>query len=181
MPNTDLDLVARIKRHEPSAIGDLYDRYGKTAYAIIQRIVPDKTIAEDLLAETFVTAWNQIGRWKDARVEDLRLWLLVLARNHAIDHLRSQNDPLPKALPRLGILEQPAVLQDFPRPRHAEAWTVLRAAFARLTEFEMRIVEMACFDGKPPSEIALQLGVTLILVKESIDSALRKLSETKPS
>ncbi len=158
-------------------MGDLYDRYGKTAYAIIQRIAPDRTVAEDLLAETFVTAWNQIGRWKDARVEDLRLWLLVLARNHAIDYLRSQNEPLPKALPRLGILEQPAVLQDFPRPRNAEAWTRLRSAFARLTEFEIRILEMAAFDGKPPSEIALQLGVTLGVVKEAIDGGLRKLSE----
>ena len=158
-------------------MGDLYDRYGRTAYAIIQRIVPDKTIAEDLLAETFVTAWNQIGRWKDARVEDLRLWLLVLARNHAIDRVRSQNEPLPKALPRLGILEQPAVLQDFPRPRNAEAWSRLRAAFAGLTEFEIHILEMACFDGKPASEIALQLGVTLSTVKQSIDGALRKLSE----
>jgi RNA polymerase sigma-70 factor (ECF subfamily) len=161
-------------------MGDLYDRYGKTAYAIIQRIVPDKTVAEDLLAETFVTVWNQIARWKESRIEDLRLWLLLLARNHAIDRLRSQNEPLPKALPRLGIFEQPAILQDFPRPRNAEAWTRLRAAFARVTETEARILEMACFDGKPLSEIALHLGMSLAAVKESIDGALRKLSEPSP-
>jgi len=161
-------------------MGDLYDRYGKTAYAIIQRIVSEKSVAEDLLAETFVTAWNQIDRWKDARIEDLRLWLLVLARNHAIDRLRSQNEPLPKALPRLGVFEQPAVLQDFPRPRNAEAWSRLGSAFANLNETETRILEMACFDGKPPNEIALQLGVTLVAVKEAIDGALRKLPERTP-
>ena len=161
-------------------MGDLYDRYGKTAYAIIQRIVSEKSVAEDLLAETFVTAWNQIDRWKDARIEDLRLWLLVLARNHAIDRLRSQNEPLPKALPRLGVFEQPAVLQDFPRPRNAEAWSRLSSAFASLNETETRILEMACFDGKPPNEIALQLGVTLVAVKEAIDGALRKLPERTP-
>jgi RNA polymerase sigma-70 factor (ECF subfamily) len=158
-------------------MGELYDRYGKTAYAVILRIVSDPKVAEDLLAETFVTAWNQIGRWKEARLEDLRLWLLVLARNHAIDRLRSQNEPLPKALPRLGVLEHPSVLQDFPRPRNAEAWSRLRNAFANLSKAETSILEMACFDGKPPNEIALQLGVTLTLVREAIDGALRKLSE----
>jgi RNA polymerase sigma-70 factor (ECF subfamily) len=173
-----LDLLSRVQRRDPSAMGDLYDFYGKTAYAIILRIVPDESVAEDLLAETFVTAWNQIARWKDTRTEDLRLWLLVLARNHAIDRLRSQNEPLPKALPRLGVLEQPAVLQDFPRPRNAESWNRLSSAFASLDETETRILAMACFDGKPPNEIALHLGVTLVAVKEAINSAFGKLSQT---
>ena len=178
MAKNDLDLLSRVQRRDPAAMGDLYDLYGKTAYAIILRIVPDQRVAEDLLAETFVTAWNQIARWKDARTEDLRLWLLVLARNHAIDRLRSQNEPLPKALPRLGVLEQPAVLQDFPRPRNSEAWSRLSSAFASLNETETRILEMACFDGKPPNEIALHLGVTLVAVKEAINGAFRKLSQT---
>jgi DNA-directed RNA polymerase specialized sigma24 family protein len=71
-------------------------------------------------------------------------------------------------------------LQDFPRPRNAEAWLRLRSAFANLTETETRTLEMACFDGKPPNEIAPQLGVTLMAVKETIDAALRKLSERTP-
>jgi RNA polymerase sigma-70 factor (ECF subfamily) len=159
-------------------MGELYDRYGKTAYAVILRIVSDRKVAEDLLAETFVTAWNRIARWKEARPEDLRLWLLVLARNHAIDRLRSQNEPLPKALPRLGVLEQPSVLQDFPRPRSAEAWSRLRSAFADLSKTETSILAMACFEGKPLNDIALQLGVTLAVVKEAIDGALSKLAES---
>jgi RNA polymerase sigma-70 factor (ECF subfamily) len=172
-----LDLLSRIKRRDPSAMGDLYDRYGKIAYAVILRIVLDAGIAEDLLAETFVIVWNQIARWKDARIEDLRLWLLVLARNHALDYLRSQNEPLPKALPRLDALTQPALLQDFPRPRNADDWGRLRNAFSRLNPTETRILEMTCFDGKPSSEIALNLGVTLIAVKEVVAGALRTLSQ----
>ena len=114
---TDVDLLSRIKRRDPEALGELYDRYGRLAYSIILRIVHDQNVAEDLLAETFVTAWNQIARWKDARIEDLRLWLLLLARDHAIEYLRSRNESLPKALPRPSALTQPSVLQDFPRPR----------------------------------------------------------------
>ena len=173
---TDVDLLSRIKRRDPAALGELYDRCGKIAYSIILRIVPNENVAEDLLAETFVTVWNQIARWKDARIEDLRLWLFLLARKHAIEYLRSRNEPLPKALPRPTALTQPAVLQDFPRPRNNEQWTRLRDAFASLTEKEARVLEMAAFDGIPTGEIAVNLGETVMAVKETIDAALEKLA-----
>jgi len=172
---SDVDLLSRIKRREPEALGELYDRCGKTAYSMILHIVPDEDKAEDLLAETFVTVWNQIARWKDARIEDLRLWLLLLARDHAVEYLRSRNDPLPKALPRPTALIQPSVLQDFPRPRNNEHWNHLQTAFSALTEKELRILEMACFDGMPIAEIAVSLGASVGAVKEAVNEALRKL------
>ncbi len=157
-------------------MGDLYDRYGKIAYTVILRIVQDQVVAEDLLAETFVTIWNQIARWKDARIEDLRLWLLLLARRQALEHLRSHNEELPKAIPRLTTLTQPSVLQDFPRPRTPEEWGRLQNAFANLTEKECQILEMACFDGMSTNEIALNLGEPLAVIKETVKGALSKLS-----
>jgi len=174
---TDVDLLSRIKRRDPEALGELYDRCGRLAYSIILRIVHDQNVAEDLLAETFVTVWNQIARWKDARIEDLRLWLLLLARNHAIEYLRSRNESLPQALPRPSALEQPSVLQDFPRPRSNEQSTSLRNAFSTLNENELRVLEMACFDGIPTGEIATNLGETVVAVKETINAALTKLSQ----
>jgi RNA polymerase sigma-70 factor (ECF subfamily) len=176
----DVDLLSRIKRRDPAALGELYDRCGKIAYFIILHIVPHKEVAEDLLAETFVIAWNQIARWKDARIEDLRLWLLLLARNHAIEYLRSRNESLPKALPRPTALTLPSVLQDFPRPRSNEQWTNLRHAFASLTEREVRVLEMAAFDGIPAAEIALHLGETVLAVKSTVDKALEKLAFAIP-
>jgi RNA polymerase sigma-70 factor (ECF subfamily) len=157
-------------------MGELYDRYGKLAFTVILRIVRDKAVAEDLLAETFIKVWNQVARWRDARIEDLRLWLPLLARQHALEHLRSRNEPLPRALPRISALTQPAVLQDFPRPRDEDEWKRLRNGFAALTEKETRILEMSSFNGMPPNEIALNLGETLIAVKEAIRSACAKLS-----
>jgi RNA polymerase sigma-70 factor (ECF subfamily) len=173
---SDVDLLSRIKRHDPEALGELYDRCGKLAYAIIFRIVMDEATSEDLLAETFVTVWNQIGRWKDARIEDLRLWLLLLARDHAIEYLRSRNEQLPKALPHPTALLQPSVLKDFPRPREFELWNQLHNAFSTLSEKEFRVLEMAAFDGVSISEIAVTLGESVATVKDSINQALRKLT-----
>jgi RNA polymerase sigma-70 factor (ECF subfamily) len=177
LQRNDVDLLSRIKRRDPEALGELYDRCGKIAYAVILFIVQNRDVAEDLLAQTIVTFWNQIARWKDARIEDLRLWLLLLARNQAVEYLRSRNDPLPKALPRPTALIQPGVLQDFPRPRNNEQWAQIRHAFSTLTEREVQILEMASFRGIPVGEIAANLGETVMAVKESIDDTLEKLSK----
>lgn len=174
-PTSDAYLLSRIKRREPEALGELYDRYGKRAYAIVLRIVHNEETAENLLAETFVTVWNQVARWRDTRFEDLHLWLFLLARNHAIEYLRSRNEPLPKAIPRPTALIQPNVLQDFPRPKDAEAWDRFRDAFANLTDKELHILEMACFDGVPVSEIAVTSGESVGSIKETIRLALQRL------
>jgi RNA polymerase sigma-70 factor (ECF subfamily) len=176
MPRSDIDLLSPIKRRDPAALGELYDRCGKLAFFIIGRIVKDEEVAEDLLAETFVTVWNQIARWKDARIEDLRLWVLLLARNYALEYLRSRNEPLPRVLPRPTALTQPAVLLDVPRSRDPEQLAQLREAFSTLTDKESRILEMACFDGIPVNEIAVSLGEPLMAIKKTIDAALQKLS-----
>ncbi len=172
----DVDLLSRIKRRDPEALGELYDRCGKLAYAIIVRIVPEEDVAEDLLAQTFVTVWNQIARWKDARIEDLRLWLLLLARDHAVEYLRSRNEQLPKSLPHPSALVQPSVLQDFPRPRDSERWNQIRAAFATLTEKESNILEMACFDGMTTAEIAVTIGEPVASIKDAVSIAVAKIA-----
>ena len=47
--NADSGLAERLKRREPQAMGDLYDRYGRLAYSLILRIVRDPEMAEDLV------------------------------------------------------------------------------------------------------------------------------------
>jgi len=45
---SDPELVARLKRRDPQALADLYDRYARLAYSLILRIVRDSGVAEDL-------------------------------------------------------------------------------------------------------------------------------------
>ncbi len=156
-------------------MGTLYDLYGKVCYAVILRLVPERSVAEDLLAETFVKAWNQIGRWKDLRGDDLGAWLLVLARNHALEHLRAINFPRPAALPKLIAFEQPTTLQDTARGRGADYWGKLRKKLETLSPEERRVMEYFCFEGLTASAIALKAGKPLESVKTSAAAALEKL------
>ena len=157
-------------------MGALYDRYGKIAYGVILRLVSEPGVAEDLLAETFVTAWNQIGRWKDLRGDDLGVWLMVLARNHALEHLRAANLPRPAALAKLGVFEQPALLQDTGRGRGSEYRKQLRKKIEALSGEEKQMLEFSCFEGLPAAAIAAKTGKPVNGIKATIASALEKLS-----
>src|SRR5581483_9478213 len=84
----DAELAARLQRRDAQALAELYDRYGRLAYAIIARVVRDAAVAEDLTQETFLRVWNRAQAF-DAERGALGAWLLAVARNRAIDYLRS--------------------------------------------------------------------------------------------
>src|SRR5215467_1052016 len=84
----DSELARRLQRREPHAMADLYDRFGRLAYSLIFSVVRDVGVAEDLVQETFLRVWNRAGGFDPDRGA-LGPWLLAVARNRAIDHVRS--------------------------------------------------------------------------------------------
>src|SRR5215470_12097564 len=88
MVGNDRELVERLQRREPQALAELYDRYGRLVYSLILRVVRDAGIAEDLVQETFLRVWNRVQGF-DAGKGSIGPWLLAVARNRAIDYLRS--------------------------------------------------------------------------------------------
>jgi RNA polymerase sigma-70 factor (ECF subfamily) len=75
----DRNLAERLKRREPSVMGDLYDRYGKLVFSLIYRIVRDIGVAEDLVQETFLRVWNRAQGF-DAERGALGSWLLAVEK-----------------------------------------------------------------------------------------------------
>jgi RNA polymerase sigma-70 factor, ECF subfamily len=90
LPTTsaDSEVVDRLRRRDPRALAELYDRYGRAVYALILRLVRDTALAEDLVQETFLRVWNRVHAFDSVR-GSLGPWLLAIARNRAIDYLRS--------------------------------------------------------------------------------------------
>src|SRR5207244_1260692 len=93
----DAELVEGLRKRDPQALGELYDRYGRLTYSLIYRIVRDTGIAEDLVQETFLRVWNRAQAFDAARGA-LGSWLLAVARNRAIDYTRSTAGRMRNAL-----------------------------------------------------------------------------------
>src|SRR5579864_8853502 len=104
----DSELARRLKERDPHAMSDLYDRYGRIAYALIFRIVRNGAAAEDLVQETFLRVWNRVQSFDPDRGA-LGPWVLTVARNRAIDYLRSIDGRMSAGALELDRLENPSL------------------------------------------------------------------------
>ena len=83
------ELVVLLNEQSNDAFNYLYDHYSGALFTIINQIVPDKDTAGDVLQEVFVNIWKKINTYDSAKGR-LFTWMLNIARNAAIDKIRSR-------------------------------------------------------------------------------------------
>ncbi len=87
MEKEDLQLIERSREGDLAAFNAVVERYQSHVYNLAARILSDKTAAEDVTQETFISAYRAL---KGFRGGSLRAWLLRIAANHCYDALRSR-------------------------------------------------------------------------------------------
>lgn len=90
-PTEECRLVERAIGGDGEAFGELYDRHAARVYRHIFYIIGSGPEAEDLTAQTFLQAWEAIGRYQ-MRGAPFISWLLRIAHNLAVSHLRSRRE-----------------------------------------------------------------------------------------
>ena len=172
----DVELVERLQRRDPQALAELYDRYGRLAYSLIVRVVRDGALAEDLVQETFLRVWNRAQGF-DAQRGALGPWLLAVARNRAIDYLRSASGRERNAL-ELEEVDHPSLYTDMERDILAsDKARMIRAALEKLAPNQREVIELAYFEGLTQTEMAERMGQPLGTVKTWVRTALKNLRE----
>ena len=174
---SDYALAERLKKRDPTAMGDLYDRFGRLAYSVILSIVRDTATAEDLTQETFLRVWNRVQHF-DSERGALGAWLLAVARNRAIDYIRSAKSRVAMNSYELEEKEHPSLFVDMERHLFtAESARRVRDAMARLNPNQRTVIELAYFEGLSQTEMAERLQQPLGTVKTWVRSALKILRE----
>jgi len=82
--------LQRVASGEAAALEDIYRRTSAKLFGVILRILGDRNEAEDVLQEVFVTVWNRAGSYDPTRGVSPITWLAAVARNRAIDRIRSR-------------------------------------------------------------------------------------------
>lgn len=171
----DAELVSRLCQRDPDALGAIYDRYAHAAYGLVLRITHDPGVTEDLLQELFIRLWNRAGEFNAGRGA-LGVWILSIARNLAIDHVRS-------AQARFAQRMAPVEQLDHYRTPSSEAGQesiidrtrAVRTALSSLNANEKQVLELAYFEGCSHTEIATRLGAPLGTVKSWMRAALSRM------
>lgn len=86
--NDNALLVKLVQSKSERGFHILYDKYCGALYGIILKLVKRTDIADDLLQDTFVKIWKHIDSFDSSR-GTLYTWMLNIARNQAVDYLRS--------------------------------------------------------------------------------------------
>src|ERR1700751_4881622 len=79
---SDEALVALAARSEQTALAELYDRYGRTAYGLALRVLRDPVLAEDAVQEAFLTIWRTASRFMPEKGR-ASTWILTLVHRRA--------------------------------------------------------------------------------------------------
>jgi RNA polymerase sigma-70 factor (ECF subfamily) len=179
---SDRELAERLQRRDTQAMADLYDRFGRLVFSVIYGIVRDTGTAEDLVQETFLRIWNRAAGF-DAEKGSLGPWLLTVARNRAIDHIRSAGARNLKNSLELEERDYKAVQTNTELDlQNKDQAKVIRAAMDKLSENQRRVIELAYYEGLSQTEMADKLGEPLGTVKTWVRAALKKLrDELHPS
>ena len=193
---SDATLVQQLIAGSAEALAVLYDRYAPEVFAAVVRMTGDRSIANEIVQETFLALWNRAELF-DASRGSMRAWLLTIARNRAVDHHRAvgrhhravafsafergeeQDPPIAEWLATSGRPVAMATAED--DPEHALAAKEMRASIAgaltSLPPLERSVILLAYAEGLSQSEIAARLGWPMGTVKTRTRRALRHLRD----
>jgi RNA polymerase sigma-70 factor (ECF subfamily) len=162
---------------DAAAAERLYDLYSSRIYWLGLVMLGNEAAAEDLVQDTMVKVWRNADRYDPSR-GSLDTWILLMARNLAIDALRRRVlDARMLEKTRPGDESDPSAGPD----QIAETTDLVeraRQAMAGLSDGQRAALELAYFGGKTSSEVAELEGIPLGTAKTRIRTALLKLRES---
>jgi RNA polymerase sigma-70 factor, ECF subfamily len=179
---SDHELVEKAQAGDSSAFGLLVRRHQRRIFRVAFHMVRSGAEAEDVTQETFVRAYQAIGRF-DGRSEPFT-WLYRIAVNLSLNALRSRkptrsaaapDDPRMEALLaelRPGQARDPAAAA-----QHKQLAAALCEGVDSLSETLRTTLILVCIDGLAHEDVGKVLGCPEGTVAWRVHEARRKLRE----
>ncbi|MBO0937296.1 RNA polymerase sigma factor [Fibrella sp. HMF5335] len=176
-PFIEADLVARLLQRDERAFLWLYQHYSLSLGRAIQLLVHNEEQTRDLLQDVFVKIWTNLGRY-DAGKGRLYTWMLNVARNTALDALRSG-----KAKKRVDATQMlfftENTIQIIDQQCHTNAINIdtigLRTLLTKLPPSHSQLIDLIYLNGYTQQEAADELKIPVGTVKTRLQATLQEL------
>ena len=171
----DEDLMQLVHDGDAQAFEVIFDRHSAVAFSLAYRMCGRRSMAEDIVQETFVSLWRSGARY-DRHRGSVRSWVLGAVHNRTIDAFRRETVRTGRDVPDEGVLERmPAREQtDTEVERRDEAQQV-QSALRGLPADQRQVIELAYFGGFSHSQIAEMLKLPAGTVKGRMRLGLSKM------
>jgi RNA polymerase sigma-70 factor, ECF subfamily len=166
------NLISRVSLGDRRAFRSLYDETSAKLFAVLLRILRNRSEAEDALQETYVKIWNNAESFHTTQYSPMS-WLIAIARNHAIDRIRAGKSGM------VDIDALPELPDSAPDPeRAAIATSEMRRIDGCLEQLDCAAaIRGAYLDGFSYQELSERFSVPLNTMRTWLRRGLIRLKE----
>lgn len=168
---SEQEIISLLLRQDEKGFNYLYDHYAAAIYGVITRVVNEKEYADEIIQDVFVKIWKNIKQF-DPEKGRLYTWMINLARNTAIDYIRSkgfQNEQKNQSIPEsVNDSEQYATTSNVD-------YIGMKEVLLQLKQEWRELIELAYYKGYTQQEIAERLDIPIGTVKTRTRNALIEL------
>jgi RNA polymerase sigma-70 factor (ECF subfamily) len=164
-------LLEATARGDRAAFRSLYDATAAKLFGIVLRITRNRSIAEDVIQDTFVRVWQHAGRFTPEAGLPLA-WLASIARNRAIDRMRAEHV---ERYQNHGEDDDLMARRPAPSAGDATARESLRVCLSALEPEARDCVILAYCEGYSREELAERFGRPVGTIKTLLHRSIRLL------
>ncbi|OIU87831.1 MULTISPECIES: ECF RNA polymerase sigma factor SigK [unclassified Microbacterium] len=168
------DLIIRVADGDQRAFAELYDLLSPRVFALILKVVVNRSQSEEVLQEVFLEIWQSASKFAPNRGQG-RSWIFTIAHRRAVDRVRSSQSSTDRDM-RVGVRDlggERDVVQEAVESK-LEGERVV-AALSALPEAQQEALILAYYGGYSQSEIAALTGVALGTIKTRMRDGLTRL------
>jgi RNA polymerase sigma-70 factor (ECF subfamily) len=171
-------VLARARQGDSDAFRALVEQHSRSVFRLAFRMTGNEQDAEDVVQESFLRAYRQLGRFESRA--NFGTWLYRIVSNCSVDLMRSKqarHDQVRGDSIDEGAMELPAV--DVPGPERmaqsAEIDRRVQDALRELSPLERAAFTLRHYEGRTIEEISSTLGLGTSAAKHSVFRAVKKL------
>lgn len=168
---TEKKIISLIRERNQKGIAQLYSQYANALFGIILRTLKDRNIAEEVLQQTMLKAWNNFDSYRENK-GTLFTWLTTIARNSSIDAMRKKSFQIKKKTDSIDIL----VINHNINITDTSSIDV-KKLIGGLDEKYRIVLEKVYLEGFSQSEAAEALAIPIGTVKTRLRFAISHLRE----
>jgi RNA polymerase sigma-70 factor (ECF subfamily) len=167
-------LVVLLQSKDQRGFSILYDNYSSALYGVILKIVRSEEIAADVMQDSFVKIWKNIDGYNRSK-GTLFTWILNVARNTAIDRIRSQE--FQNSQRNQDIDSNINIIDNQENSQFDIDAIGLKKVVENLRPEHQQMIELLYFKGYTQAEVADEFGIPLGTVKTRVKAAIVQLRQ----
>jgi RNA polymerase sigma-70 factor (ECF subfamily) len=168
--------MGKIQRGDRAAFAKVYKDTSAKLFGVCLRILGNRNEAEEVLQEAYITVWQKAASFDASRSSPIT-WLAALARNKAIDRLRSRASRPAEALGADAYMIPDPAASAPDGIESAQAGQALARCMDELEDKQAAPIRKAFFTGTTYAELASNEGVPLGTMKSWVRRGLLRLKE----